>query len=172
MTTVGLGNTLETLQDASFHEPSPRSEVIVFDSRQPDKNMREERPKSISRSRSRGHKSKQQFLDYQSQWLKVRDAKIEQARIAATAPKQQKLVSENSEQYLPKGYKGPIRGYYEQVGRYFELKQLQRQLKAISEQPPGRPSILNFALTDESYETTLVEDRLMKKGLEYRSNRA
>jgi len=28
--------------------------------------------------------------------------------------------------YLPKDYKGPVRGYYEQVGRYFELKQFQR----------------------------------------------
>ncbi len=58
MTTVGVGNTLETLQDASFHEPSPRSEVIVFDSRQHNKIMQEDRPRSISRSRSRGHKSK------------------------------------------------------------------------------------------------------------------
>ncbi len=37
MTNTGLGNTLETLQDASFHEPSPRSELIVFDSRRQDK---------------------------------------------------------------------------------------------------------------------------------------
>ena len=33
MTTVGLGNTLETLQDASFQEPSPRSELIVCETR-------------------------------------------------------------------------------------------------------------------------------------------
>jgi len=64
MTTTGLGNTLETLQDASFHEPSPRSEVIVFDSRKQDKNTAEEKHRSNSRSRSRGHKSKQQFLEY------------------------------------------------------------------------------------------------------------
>jgi len=44
--------------------------------------------------------------------MKLRDAKIEQARMKSYPQPKKFEISESSQQYLPEGYKGPVRGYY------------------------------------------------------------
>ena len=75
----------------------------------------------------------------------------------------------SAEKYLPKDYKGPVSGYYDSVGKYFGSKLQQQNLKLTQEQIIGRPEINQDLAIDLSEP---VEERLLRKGKEYKSNRA
>jgi hypothetical protein len=96
----------------------------------------------------------------------VRDAKIEEARKLIEQKEADLFKPKINKTHLPEGYKGPITGYYDKVNRYFGKKEL---LNHIGNQKPlGVPRINDQAQTLQSGS---VEDRLLRKGEEYKSKR-
>lgn len=58
------------------------------------------------------------------------------------------------------------------VGRYFEQKSILKQLKDLQDKPKGTPSINPFTFTNAAdFTESTVEERLLRKGLEYKSKR-
>ena len=54
---------------------------------------------------------------YSTEWKKLRDAKIEQKRVEfedySSRERNLSQVNAQSQKYLPKDYKGPLKGYYQ-----------------------------------------------------------
>ena len=67
---------------------------------------------------------------------------------------------------LPSGYKGPISGYYEKVNRHFAKKEFINQISKLK--PRGVPKINETIIVAEE---GAVEERLMRKGEEYKTKR-
>jgi hypothetical protein len=67
---------------------------------------------------------------------------------------------------LPSGYKGPIKGYYDKVNRFFAKKEFIHQLGKLK--PKGVPKINE---TQVLHVEGVVEDRLLRKGEEYKTKR-
>ena len=91
---------------------------------------------AVAKQMSQRPKKAEQFQKYSTEWLKIRDAKVQEKRELLKDRErhlsQSRGLTSESKKYLPAGYKGPITGYYEQVGRYFEKKsvnEVKRQIK-------------------------------------------
>lgn len=118
---------------------------------------------------------------YSTEWKKLRDAKIEQKRaIAINEEKRKKEIklSANSQKILPANYKGPLSGYYEQVGKYFEKKNdyEKRSKSKLNATPqinklPTSKSQTRTVKEEDIEENLPVEKRLIKKGEEYKNKK-
>ena len=55
------------------------------------------------------------FLEYSYEWQRLRDAKVQQAKILSEAKIQEESrpLSQANERKLPENYKGVISGYYD-----------------------------------------------------------
>ena len=129
---------------------------------------------AVAKAMPQRPKKADQFQLYSTEWKKIRDAKVEQQR----ANKQQldRIQStpkiNPSSKYLPQNYKGPVRGYYEQVGKYFEKKQKDKERGEHVEE--ATPRINRGVSKDRSKERDAgesVEARLLRKGEEYKTKR-
>lgn len=103
----------------------------------------------------------------------MRNAKVEQTRLALEAEFEAKRPkpNKNNQKYLPKDYKGPVTGYYEQVNRYLDTKKERAELSI--KKLDATPQITKYPVKrDQSGEETSVERRLLRKGQEYQTKRA
>jgi hypothetical protein len=78
---------------------------------------------------------------------------------------------------LPKGYQGPVSGYKNHVGKYFNGKeQRDRESKfKVDQRPRLYKSPINLERNDSSFaprSNETVAERLIRQGKEYKSKRS
>ena len=120
-------------QQAAEDQEANRSELEI--SQMQDMPKIDRISDAVAKQMTQRPKKAEQFQKYSTEWLKLRDAKVEEKRhqkIELEREKSQtRTINAESSKYLPADYKGPISGYYEQVNRYFDRKN-EHQEKGIA----------------------------------------
>ncbi|CDW91823.1 UNKNOWN [Stylonychia lemnae] len=130
---------IEEVQELSLMQKQPKISLI---SSEVAKTLRE-RPKMND------------FLEYSMEWQKLRDAKIQQAKMM----QETKIVEESkpvnfngSNKIIGDNYKGVVSGYYDQVNKFFERKR--HNLELGQAKPEGIPQIKEYRKKSRSKSAT------------------
>eukprot|EP00347_Sterkiella_histriomuscorum_P002017 403369793 len=96
------------------------------------------------RSQERQKGKTNDFLQYSLEWQRLRDAKIQQAKVMQETKilEDSKPVHQANSKMMPDDYKGVVSGYYDQVNKFFEKKRIYMEI--ANTKPEARPQINNY----------------------------
>eukprot|EP00347_Sterkiella_histriomuscorum_P008173 403346103 len=96
------------------------------------------------RSQERQKGKTNDFLQYSLEWQRLRDAKIQQAKVMQETKilEDSKPVHQANSKMMPDDYKGVVSGYYDQVNKFFEKKRIYMEI--ANTKPEAKPQINNY----------------------------